>query len=127
MVTTLYAGILGLMYIGLAFYTIAGRWKYRINLGHGNIDDMEKRIRIHGNFAEYVPMALLLMLFAEVEGEAEITIHVLGVLLILGRLLHPFGILFRFGPSLGRTGGMVLTVMVLMAASILCIKSYFIF
>lgn len=127
MVTTLYAGILGLIYIGLTFYTVLGRWKHRVNLGTGNNEDMEKRIRIHGNFAEYVPMALLLMLFAEVEGEAEIMIHVLGVLLILGRLLHPVGILFRFGPSWGRTGGMILTIMVLMAASILCIKSYFIF
>ena len=127
MVTTLYAGILGLIYIGLTFYTVAGRLKHRVNLGTGNNENMEKRIRVHGNFVEYVPMALLLMLFAEVEGEAEIVIHVLGVLLVIGRLLHPVGILLQFGPSIGRTGGMVLTVMVMMAASILCIKSYFIF
>ena len=37
MVTTLYAGILGLMYLGLTFFTIAGRFKYGVNLGMATI------------------------------------------------------------------------------------------
>ena len=67
------------------------------------------------------------MLFAEVEGAAENIIHGLGILLVMGRILHPFGILFKFGPSIGRTGGMILTLIVILTASVLCIKSYFIF
>jgi hypothetical protein len=126
MVTTLYAGILGLMYIGLAIFTIHGRYKYRVNLGTGNNENMEKRVRVHGNFAEYVPFALLIMLFAEVEGISENIIHALGIALVMGRVLHPFGILFKFGPSVGRTGGMFLTFGVIIVGSFLCIKSYFI-
>lgn len=127
MVTTLYAGILGLIYLALAFFTIQGRFKYRINLGAGDNENMEKRVRIHGNFAEYAPFALLLMLLVEVDGAAEWIIHALGISLVIGRILHPVGIFFKFGPSIGRTGGMILTLGVILIASVLSIKSYFIF
>ena len=60
-----YAAALALLYIGLSARVISGRGLHRINLGSGGIDDMERRIRMHGNFAEYVPLTLLLLLMDE--------------------------------------------------------------
>lgn len=127
MVTSLYAGILGLIYVGLAAYVIFGRFKYQVSLGDAGNENMLKRVRVHANFMEYVPIALILMILGEVEGISEITIHVLGSVLVIGRLLHPLGVLSVIPSPLGRIGGMVLTFLVIIVAAILCIKSYFIF
>ena len=61
MIISLYAGILALIYIGLSGYVIQGRFKNKVSLGDNNNADMQKRIRVHGNFAEYVPLALFLI------------------------------------------------------------------
>ncbi len=127
MITTLYAGLLAIIYIGLALFTVKGRFKHRISLGDGGNDNMNKRIRIHGNFNEYIPFALLLMLLLDIEETSEIIIHALGVSLIIGRLLHFFGIYHDKGPSFGRTGGMIITLLVVLVAAVLCIKAYFTF
>lgn len=127
MVTTLYAGILGILYIILTFFTIKGRFKHQVALGDGGNDDMFKRIRIHGNFAEYVPIALLLLFLVELEGGSENLIHGLGALLIFGRVVYSLGLYgFKFVP-MGRQIGMVSTVVMILASSILCVKAYFIF
>lgn len=126
MVTTLYAGILGLIYAGFTLFVVKGRFKYQVNLGDGGDSNMMKRIRVHANFMEYVPIALLLMALAEIEGASEWLLHVLGIALLIGRIIHPLGVLKVVGPSVGRTGGMILTLLVIIVASIICIKSFFI-
>lgn len=127
MVTTLYAGILGLIYIALSFYVIKGRFKNQIALGDGGNTDMAKRIRVHANFIEYVPLALLLFVLAEFEGTSEILIHGLCIALIVGRLAHIYGVMTKEGTSIGRAGGMILTFLSMAVASIICIQSFFIF
>ena len=49
---------------------------------------MERRIRVHGNFAEYVPLALLLLLFMELQAQSRFLVHVLCIVLIAARLVH---------------------------------------
>jgi hypothetical protein len=127
MVTTLYAGILGLIYIGLSFYVIRGRFKNQVSLGDAGNADMLKRIRIHANFIEYVPIALLLLVLAEFEGTSEILIHGLCSALIIGRISHAFGVMMKDGASLWRGGGMILTFLVIAITSVICIQSFFIF
>ncbi len=125
MVTILYAGILGLIYIALSVYTIAGRFKYNQNIGDGGHESMAKRVRVHGNFIEYVPLALILMMLAEFEGASEDMLHGLGGALVFARLIHPIGLMRKKGPSLCRSGGMIITFGVIITASIICIRSYF--
>lgn len=127
MVTTLYAGILGFLYIALSAYVIMGRYKHQVGLGDNGNPDLIKRIRIHANFIEYVPLALILMILVEFEGISESLIHAMGIVLVAGRLMHGVGITRNSGTSLWRGGGMILTFLVIIAASVLCIKSYFIF
>ena len=74
-------------------------------------------MRVHSNFAEYVPIALILVYFLEVGTNTELWIHVLCVSLILGRLLHAYGVSqveenYRF-----RVAGMILTLSCLISAS----------
>ncbi len=53
---------------------------------------MERRIRVHGNFAEYVPLALLLLLCMELQSQSRILIHILCIVLIVARLIHAVGV-----------------------------------
>lgn len=125
MVTTLYAGILGLLYIALSFYVIKARFKYGVDLGDDGNKDMMKRIRIHANFIEYVPFALLLIFLAELEGLSELMIHILGGGLVVARIMHATGIARVTGISIGRSGGMIITFLVIVIAAIFCVKSFF--
>ncbi len=125
MITTLYAGLLGLIYLGLTAFVVRGRWKHKVSLGDGGNEDVFKRVRVHSNFIEYVPIALILMILLEIEQASEIVIHVLGVMLVLGRLMHAIGTYKTFGVSIGRSGGMILTILCILFASILCFIAYF--
>lgn len=125
MITTLYAGILAILYIALAFCVIRGRYKHRIPLGDGANEDMLRRIRVHANFAEYVPIALLLLFFVDDGGTSPLLVHGLGLMLLIGRLLHIWGVRSASGPSIGRFLGMALTfVMILICAVILLWKFF---
>jgi hypothetical protein len=107
MITFLYAGILGLLYVALAFYTIAGRFKHRVILGDGENDDMLRRIRVHGNFAEYVPLALILMAFYEMTTANITVLHIIGGALIFSRVVFSLSVLKIAKIPYGRQIGMI--------------------
>jgi uncharacterized membrane protein YecN with MAPEG domain len=60
------AMVMALFFVKLAFGVIKKRQLHRVALGAGQHADLEAAIRAHGNFAEYVPLALLLLVVAEV-------------------------------------------------------------
>jgi hypothetical protein len=91
-VTPIYAGLLALLYVFLSFRVIRHRRGARINLGDGGNAEMQRRMRVHGNFAEYVPLALILMFLAEWLDQSLWIIHVMGVLLLAGRSAHAVGV-----------------------------------
>lgn len=51
-----------------------------------------QKIRQHGNFIEWVPFTLLLMVLAEAQGTGAAWLHAAGALLVIGRIAHPFGL-----------------------------------
>lgn len=124
MIISLYAGILALIYIGLSGYTIKGRFKNKVSLGDNNIPDMQKRIRVHGNFGEYVPFALFLLFLMEVVEVNATLLHILGVVLILSRIAHIIGVLGKDGASLGRAAGTLGTFLVIIIAALYNIVYY---
>jgi uncharacterized protein len=87
-----YAAILVLIFVFLSIRVIQMRGSAKIGLGHGNNPAMERRIRVHGNFAEYVPLALLLLLCMELQSQSRILIHVLCIALIAARVIHAIGV-----------------------------------
>ena len=125
MITILYAGILAVMYAGLTAYVAAGRYKYRVGLGNGGVPELTQRVRIHGNFAEHVPFALFLIFLVDYSQFSPLIVHVLGLVLVLGRVLHAFGISSTPGASPGRFLGTVLTILVYLTCAVLLLWKFF--
>lgn len=106
---SLYAALLTLVFIALSVRTIRLRRRLRIAVGDADNIEMRRAMRVHANFAEYVPLSLLLIYFAEVSGAPVALVHVLGLCLLAGRLAHAYGVSqpdedFRF-----RVFGMAMT------------------
>jgi uncharacterized membrane protein YecN with MAPEG domain len=124
-VTALYAGILALLYVLLAAAVIRGRRELAISLGSGSNTRFERTIRGHGNFAEYVPLALLLMALAEINGYPPAIIHTLGAVLLVGRLLHAWCFIFTARNLNARLLGMVLTLATIISGALLALRAGF--
>lgn len=117
-VTPVYATLLGLLFIALSLRTIRLRRRHQIAVGDGNNSELRRAMRVHANFAEYVPLALLLVYFVEHDGATMLLVHALGCALLAGRLLHAWGVSqprenFRY-----RVTGMVLTFGVILVAGL---------
>lgn len=121
-VSSLYASLNGLIYVALSINVIRKRWKFKQSLGDGGESILRKAIRVHGNFSEYVPLALVLLGFLELNQVQTIWLHIIGSSLTIGRILHAFGLSFFRGSSFPRFAGMSLTFGVLIFSSLLLLK-----
>jgi uncharacterized membrane protein YecN with MAPEG domain len=108
-ITAVFASVLALMFIKLSFDVIGFRRKNKISLGAGGVDELEKAIRAHGNFAEYVPLGLFLIGALELNGAPLELVAPLGVLLVAGRYFHAKGINEPQPAFVNRVRGMKLT------------------
>ena len=91
-ITPLYAVILTLIYIVLSARIIVMRRGERISLGWSGNAELQKRVRIHGNFAEYVPLALILLAMAELRGAGHFALNALCLLLVAARCAHIYAV-----------------------------------
>ncbi|AYN26440.1 MULTISPECIES: MAPEG family protein [Buttiauxella] len=91
MVSALYAVLGALLLIKFSFDVVRMRSQYRVSYGDGGFSELQSAIRIHGNAVEYIPVALLLLLLMEMNGAETWMVHVSGLLLIVGRLMHAHG------------------------------------
>ena len=78
---------------------------------------MLRAMRVHSNFAEYVPFALLLLYLVEISGATPILVHALGLCLVIGRLSHAFGVSRDNEQYQYRVAGMALTFTVFVVSS----------
>ena len=83
---------LALIFLWLSLRVIRYRRAERIPLGSGGNAALERAVRAHANFAEFVPFAVLLLLLAEWGGAWPWLLHALGALLVAARLSHGIGI-----------------------------------
>ena len=118
MIVSMYMAVLGLLFVILSFRVIGARRKARVAIGHGNDPQLERRARVHANFAEYVPLALLLVFALESGGAAAWLLHGLGITLVGARLLHAYGVSQLKENLIFRQIGMVLTFAVIVVAAI---------
>jgi len=120
-VTLTAAGVLGLMYTALSINVVRYRVATKTMLGDGagkpGSEALNLAIRVHGNFMEYVPLALILLGGIEAAGAPRVMVLALAVALVVGRLMHPFG-MTQPAPNIFRAGGAILTFMVIIVASI---------
>lgn len=87
-----YAALLTFLYIGLSLKTIKMRAKYKISIGDSQNMEMVRAIRVHANFAEYAPLALILFSMMEINGASANLIHGLCIVFLIARILHAYGV-----------------------------------
>ena len=90
--TPLYAAVLAAIFVLLGVRVVHLRRTLGVAVGDDAHAGLRKAIRAHGNFAEYVPLALLLIFFLETQTQAVAAVHALGVTLVFGRLVHALGV-----------------------------------
>jgi uncharacterized membrane protein YecN with MAPEG domain len=121
-VTLIAAGLLALLLFILSAVVVAGRVKFKVNLGDGGNAAMRQRIRAQANFVEYVPLALILLFLVEKESIGPRWLVVaMGAVLVVARLWHAQGLLTSEGTSAGRFMGTNLTWLVILAGAIACL------
>ena len=101
MITLLYASILGLLSVLLANQVLYVRLrggkeeKWRSNATE----------RVQANFVENVPLDLIILFIFEYSSSSNNLIHIFGILLILFRLLHAWGMSKNEGANYPRLIG----------------------
>jgi uncharacterized membrane protein YecN with MAPEG domain len=116
--TPLWASLLTILYLWLAAQVIRARYRTRTALGSGGDPGLERAIRAHANFAEYVPLALILIACIELQGGWPWLAHLLGATLLAGRTIHALGISQEAEVLSRRRNGMILTVTTLATAAL---------
>jgi len=92
LITSVIASVLTIIFVKLSFAVIGLRRKNQVGLGSGGHEDLERAIRAQGNFAEYVPIGIILIACLELNGAPWWLVALPGITLIIGRLIHAVGI-----------------------------------
>lgn len=119
-ITLIVTAVFVLMSIPMAISVGVRRAKTGIMLLHGDDEALLRLMRAHGNFIEYVPLAILALAAAELAGAAPWLVAICGCVLLLARIIHFVG-LRAAADSKGRAIGALLTnaTMLVLALSIL--------
>lgn len=120
-IVALYGALNGLILLVLALLVVGARRKHKVLIGDGGNAYVLRAQRAHGNAAEYIPIVLILMLALAGMRASTILLHVVGILLTLGRVMHGVGLHQKAELSLGRGLGMVLTWAALAVAVVACL------
>jgi uncharacterized protein len=123
-ITPFYSGIFGLFFVALSVRTLLLRRKFGIAIGNNNQPLLERASRVHSNFAEYVPMALLLIYFLELKMPSNIWIHFVCIALLVGRISHAYGVSQVQEKLIYRVIGMTLTFVAIISTSVRLIIGY---
>lgn len=123
-ITALYAGILALLVVVLASRVVAVRRSASVSLGDGGSELLIRRIRVHGNATENIPIGLLVMLVLELNGASAGLLHGLGISLAVGRVAHAQGLSGSPGTSVGRLVGTVATWGAIAVGAVAAIMTY---
>ncbi len=107
MITALYASICALILIRLSLNVIKLRHSERVSLGDGNVEALRIAIAAHSNASQYIPIAQLLLFTLEYNGAFAVLVHLGGIMLIVGRILHARGMITAFK---NRVLGMQITI-----------------
>ncbi|MBI5512930.1 MAG: MAPEG family protein [Deltaproteobacteria bacterium] len=115
-ITAIYGAVNAIFNVALAANVSRVRGKTKVFLGTGDSEELLTAARRHGNNAEYVALALVLLLTAELSGGAATVLHGVGAAFTLGRVLHAVGVGIK--PSGPRALGALLTWVSIAAAGV---------
>ncbi|WP_299946379.1 MAPEG family protein [uncultured Microbulbifer sp.] len=119
-VTALYTGLCAILIIYLAVRVVQFRRTKKLGMGTGNDLFNEIRVRVHANAIEYIPIALLLLLVAELSGLARMWLHFFGSAFLLSRVCHAYGLSAgKGGAHMGRFWGTLISWVVILVLAII--------
>ncbi|MBD2796739.1 MAPEG family protein [Xenorhabdus sp. 18] len=95
MVSSLYIVLGALLLIKLSLDVVKLRTQYQVAYGDGGFYELQTAIRVHGNAVEYIPISMLLLIMMEMNGASVWMLHICGLVLLAGRVLHYFGLHHR--------------------------------
>jgi len=122
--TLLTTSLLALIYLFLCINVVRYRRKAGVAIGVSDAS-LEQAFRAQANFAEYVPLALILFALLENAGASNFMMLGLSVILITARILHAWGISGASPLGLGRTIGATATVLAILIMSIMGLSIFF--
>ena len=121
-VTAVFASLTALLMIILAFRVSTFRLKYQKSLGHTDDRDFESAVRSHANLTEYAPIALILMAVGELNGVSAQAVYGVGMVFVVGRLLHVWGMYQgRGGAHKGRLYGILMSWVAILVMAVLAL------
>ncbi len=91
-IVSFYAGLLALLFVCLCVRVIRIRRSARVAVGDGRNPELQRAQRVQANFAEYVPLALVLCALIEIDEGSGWLLHGLMLPFFLGRLIHAYGV-----------------------------------
>ena len=94
-ITGLYAALLAVVMLTLMVRVARMRVRTGVSILHGDDMNLAQAMRQHGNFIEAVPLALILMAVVEANGANSILLHANGIVLLVARIAHPFGLTIK--------------------------------
>jgi uncharacterized membrane protein YecN with MAPEG domain len=117
-IALLFASLHALLLLALIAPISRHRHRHKIGLGSGGDPVLERKIRAHANFIEFVPIALVLLALLELAGLQPGWLWMFGGVLLLARVMHALGLSRHAGYSFGRFWGTVLTMLVLLGMAV---------
>lgn len=119
-ISPIYISLLALLIVFLAYRVTTFRRGEKISLGEDNGSKaMKSAIRAHGNAVENIPIAALLLLMLELNSLNPILLHAFGLVLVVSRFAHAWGLSKRNGPTAGRFYGTLFTWLCIAVMAIL--------
>ncbi len=82
---------------------------------------LQRKVRAHGNFVEYVPLGLLFIVALELMRSPSWLLWLLALTLTVARIIYAWGVIKTYGPSIGRAIGFFATWFVYILGSTACI------
>lgn len=113
----LWAGLHLILLLVLGVLVTRQRRKLHVVIGDGGVPALTQAVRAFGNASEYVPAALVGLTILALLGAAPLLIHVIGLALFVGRVLHAVGLSRSSGASWPRAVGAVATWIAYVAAA----------
>lgn len=117
-ITGHYAALSALLLFVLSLRVIQARIAGRVAIGLGDSLPLLRASRAQGNFVEYAPIILVMMLLLELGGGPGWLLHLLGSMLLAGRIAHGLGISREPENMRLRQLGMGLTFTALLASAV---------
>lgn len=116
-ITLTIAGAAALLNIWIAWRVGRARLAHKVSIGDGGNEALTARMRAHSNFVEYTPFFLILLALIELARGSELWLWVAGIVFILARILHMFGMDGKPRNML-RAAGIIVTMLTLLALAV---------